>query len=59
MEDLLQEIIDFEVTTTDESAALNIHSILAVIAPRARFELHRFDTIPPIDTRCAFGGANT
>jgi lipopolysaccharide transport system ATP-binding protein len=45
-EDLLPEVIDLEVVTTDESAALNIHSILAVIAPKARFQLRRLDSDP-------------
>ena len=46
LEDLLPEIIDFEVTPTGESAALNIHSILAVIAPKARFQLCKLDPVP-------------
>ena len=44
-EDLLPEMIDLEVAITDESAALNIHSILAVIAPKGRFQLCRLDSV--------------
>jgi len=45
MEDLLAEIVNLEVTTTDESAALNIHSILAAVVPKGRFQLQQLDTV--------------
>jgi lipopolysaccharide transport system ATP-binding protein len=47
MEDLLPEALSLEVTTSDKSAALNVHSIRAAVVPKARFQLQRLDKDDP------------
>jgi len=43
-EDLLSELVSLDVTASDESAALNVHSILAAVIVKGRFRLQRLVT---------------
>jgi lipopolysaccharide transport system ATP-binding protein len=47
IEDMVSDALELEITTTNESAALNVHSIRAVVVPKARFQLQQLDSAPP------------